>query len=339
MRARGAPDARARGAPPCPAPFSCATPLFPFAAPPARVHAACVLAARRAIEHDARAGRPRRARARRPLCPHPSSLALTWCVSAHARHALIRLRGAPCTSARCVRARSAPSITSSRARRAPEARAFGAPPVPPPLLLACAHLVRHCAPAPRPEFCARRPLRECARRTCSQRADITRAPGAPPVPPTLLACTHHVRPCMRMRTASLSLVRRASSASVLGACIAQAPHECTAHGAPYHMHARRPQCHPSSLTSLAHARRASFSRPPLFPSPPTPIPFAPFDPPPCPSPPSTRPFLPPPFSLSLHAPFCPPPDQRWHHGARACTTRRTLCPRAPRGPNTKAHKR
>ena len=139
-----------------------------------------------------------------------------------------------------------------------------------------------------------------------QRADITRAPGAPPLPPTLLACTHHVRPCMRMRTASLSLVRRASSASVLGACIAQAPHECTAHGAPYHMHARRPQCHPSSLTSLAHARRASFSRPPLSPSPPTPIPFAPFDPPPCPSPPSTRPFLPPPFSLSLHAPFCPP---------------------------------
>ena len=201
MRARGAPDARARGAPPCPAPFSCATPLFPFAAPPARVHAACVLAARRAIEHDARAGRPRRARARRPLCPHPSSLALTWCVSAHARHALIRLRGAPCTSARCVRARSAPSITSSRARRAPEARAFGAPPVPPPLLLACAHLVRHCAPAPRPDFCARRPLRECARRTCN--APTSRARRAPrpcPLPSSLalttcdLACACVPRP-------------------------------------------------------------------------------------------------------------------------------------------------
>ena len=201
MRARGAPDARARGAPPCPAPFSCATPLFPCAAPPARVHAACVLAARRAIEHDARAGRPRRARARRPLCPHPSSLALTWCVSAHARHALIRLRGAPCTSARCVRARSAPSITSSRARRAPEARAFGAPPVPPPLLLAFAHLVRYCAPAPRPDSRARRPLRECARRTCN--APTSRARRAPrpcPLPSSLalttcdLACACVPRP-------------------------------------------------------------------------------------------------------------------------------------------------
>ena len=198
---RAAPNTRARAAPPRAPPFSCATPLFPFAAPPARVHAACVLAARRAIEHDARAGRPRRARARRPLCPHPSSLALTWCVSAHARHALIRLRGAPCTSARCVRARSAPSITSSRARRAPEARAFGAPPVPPPLLLACAHLVRHCAPAPRPDFCARRPLRECARRTCN--APTSRARRAPrpcPLPSSLalttcdLACACVPRP-------------------------------------------------------------------------------------------------------------------------------------------------
>lgn len=71
--------------------------------------------------------------------------------------------------------------SNARARRPIRARARR-PPVPPPP-----------SRAPRPYPPARRPLRECTRRTCSRRAEqasMTRAPGAPDVRARGAPCAH-----------------------------------------------------------------------------------------------------------------------------------------------------